>query len=318
MKEMKYLFFDVECANCFEGIGKICEFGYVLTDEKFNVIRADDIPMSPGRGGRNRFYLKGRKNERDLELAYDHSYYLSLPEFPKFYEQIKALMEDKDTICFAYSMNNDIKHIANTCKRYCLEPLDYICYDIQKLAIKYLRQKNQISLHKACMRIVGPTLTIKLQEHLSRDDAKMEMMIFDAVCELMGKTSTEVLNELEFAKVNSVEFLEKISTHENRKRLNSKGHELCLSLSVSREELDNSNYVGKRYNFSGALKAHYNELLIAIDYVKQHNGVLCNNLSKTDFFVVYNQANKEEILNVFKRPFDGKIIIYDELINGGN
>ena len=32
---MKYLFFDIECANCFDGKGKICEFGYIQTDENF-------------------------------------------------------------------------------------------------------------------------------------------------------------------------------------------------------------------------------------------------------------------------------------------
>ena len=46
---MKYLFFDIECSNCHGGIGKMCEFGYVLTDENFNIISQDDIPMSPGK-----------------------------------------------------------------------------------------------------------------------------------------------------------------------------------------------------------------------------------------------------------------------------
>ena len=46
--EMKYLFFDIECANCFDRKGKIFSFGYVLTDEKFNVIEPrEDILVSP-------------------------------------------------------------------------------------------------------------------------------------------------------------------------------------------------------------------------------------------------------------------------------
>ena len=55
---MKYLFFDIECSNCFNGVGKMCEFGYVLVDENLQVITADDIPMSPGKGRGNRFYLR--------------------------------------------------------------------------------------------------------------------------------------------------------------------------------------------------------------------------------------------------------------------
>lgn len=315
---MKYLFFDVECANCFNGVGKICEFGYVLTDEKFNIIRADDIPMSPGRGDRNRFNLTGRKKEKDLELAYDHSYYFSLPEFPKFYNQIKMLMEDEDTICFAYSMDNDIRHIANTCKRYHLDPLNYTCYDIQKLAAWYLEEGGQISLHKACKSIVGPSSTVRLIEHLSRDDAKMEMMIFEAVCVLTNKSSNDLLTLPEFTKVNSIEFLENIAAQKLRKRLRTKGHLLYSSLSVPKEELDNLTYVGKRYNFSSVLKASYDELIIAIDFVKQHGGVLCNDLNKTDFFVAFDDANRDEIVGNFKRPFAGKAITYNELINGEN
>lgn len=315
---MKYLFFDVECSNCFDSIGKICEFGYVLTDEKFNVIKKDDIPMSPGQGKSNRFYLKGRKHERDLELAYEYGYYLSLPEFPHFYQKIKELMEDKDTICFAYSMSNDIRHIANTCKRYRLDPINYTCYDIQTLAYDYLELTKQMSLRKACMSIVGPDAVIRLQEHLSRDDAMMEMMIFQAICELTKKNSLDLLNDPVFAKTNSEEFMQSVVKQVKHKKLKTKGHELYSSLSVDQEELDNPEYVGKRYNFSGELKAHYNELLIAIEYVKQHGGILCNNISKSDYFVAYDQANKDEVVGGFKRPFEGKALIYNELINGGN
>ena len=37
-KVRKLLFFDLECANSDEGIGKICEFGSVTTDLSFNVV----------------------------------------------------------------------------------------------------------------------------------------------------------------------------------------------------------------------------------------------------------------------------------------
>lgn len=178
VKAMKYLFFDIECSNCFNGKGKICEFGYVLTDENFKIIKQDDIPMSPGKGRENRFYLKGRKHEKDIELAYKYDDYFKQPEFNKFYDRIKKIMEDPDTICFAFSMENDISYLHNACTRYNLEPLNYICYDVQQFAKKYLEKKNLMSLKNACHEIVGPHSTVQLQEHLSRDDAKMEMMIF--------------------------------------------------------------------------------------------------------------------------------------------
>lgn len=127
---MKYLFFDIECSNCFNGVGKMCEYGYVLTDDNLHTLKADDIPMSPGRRRDSKFNLKGRKNEKDLELAYEDEFYFEQPEFNHFYKQIKSLMEDPDTICFAYSMNNDIAHLYHACKRYGLEPIKYTCYDV--------------------------------------------------------------------------------------------------------------------------------------------------------------------------------------------
>ena len=190
---MKYLFFDIECSNCFNGVGKMCEFGYVLTDENFHVMKSGDIPMSPGRGEGNRFHLKGRKNEKDLELAYEYSYYLEQPEFPKFHKQIKSLVEDPDTICFAYSMDNDIPHLYHACTRYKLQPFNYVCYDVQKLVAAYLEKKGQMSLRNACLKIVGPNSVVRLQEHLSRDDAEMERLIFEAICILTKTNSKELL-----------------------------------------------------------------------------------------------------------------------------
>jgi hypothetical protein len=44
---MKYLFFDCECANCYDHEGKICSFGYVITDESFRLLEEKDIIINP-------------------------------------------------------------------------------------------------------------------------------------------------------------------------------------------------------------------------------------------------------------------------------
>lgn len=46
-KNMNYLFFDIECANCFEGKAKICEFGYVLINEQFEIIKKELFLINP-------------------------------------------------------------------------------------------------------------------------------------------------------------------------------------------------------------------------------------------------------------------------------
>ena len=44
---MKYLFFDLEFATSRSGILKICEFGYVLTNESFEIIKRDNLIIDP-------------------------------------------------------------------------------------------------------------------------------------------------------------------------------------------------------------------------------------------------------------------------------
>ena len=311
---MKYLFFDIECSNCFNGVGKMCEFGYVLTDENLLVMKKGDIPMSPGKGRESRFHLKGRKHEKDLELAYEYEYYYAQHEFPHFYDQIKKLMEDPDTICFAYSMDNDIPHLYHACTRYKKEPFNYTCYDVQKLVAAYLEKKGQMSLRNACLQIVGKNSVVRLQEHLSRDDAEMERMIFEAICILTQTSSKQLLEQSQFAKTNSVEYMNEVNNRVKRKKLKTAGHELYNSLAVNDEELDKPENIGKRYNISGELKADMNALKVVIELVKSKGGILCNRLSKTDFFICYDEKNKEEILSGFKHPFEGKIFTYQEFI----
>ena len=69
--EHSYLFFDIECANCFGGVGKMCSFGYVLTDEDFNVIDSQDVAMNPE--AEFDWYLFSPKNK--CRLAYSKDYF---------------------------------------------------------------------------------------------------------------------------------------------------------------------------------------------------------------------------------------------------
>ena len=270
--------------------------------------------MSPGKGRDSRFYLKGRKHEKDLELAYEYDYYYSSPEFPLYYDQIKKLMEDPNTVCFAYSMDNDIPHLYHACIRYKKDPISYECYDVQKLVAAYLEKKGQMSLHNACKEIVGPNTMVKLHEHLSRDDAEMEKLIFEAICILTKKKPNELLEESQFARTNSIEYMNRVKERGRRKRLKTAGHELYNSLVVPDSELDKPENIGKRYNISGELKADLNALKVTIELIKHKGGILCNRISKSDFFVVYDEKNRQEILKSFKHPFDGQLITYQEFI----
>ena len=61
---MEYLFFDIECANCDGGNGKICSFGYVLADSRLDVMEKRDIVINP----KAPFKLKGWGNKYYINL----------------------------------------------------------------------------------------------------------------------------------------------------------------------------------------------------------------------------------------------------------
>ena len=287
-------------------------------DEEFNILKTDDIPMSPGRGKDYQFYLKGRNGEKDLELAYEYDFYFSQPEFPHFYQRIKKLMEDPNTICFAYSMQNDIRHIDGTCRRYKLEPLNYTCYDVQMMVGKYLKIKTSVSLHEACTKIVGADAIMNLQEHLSRDDAEMERLIFEKLCEINEKSPQEFLDECGYAKTNSIAFIKRAKERAERKRIRSEGYKLYRSLVCPDEELDKEENIGRRYNISGELKASPKELNEVIDLIKKKNGLFSNLLSKTDYFIVLDEDNKNKLMEILKDvPFTINYLTYQEFMNNG-
>ena len=94
---MKYCFFDIECANCFKdnnGVsrGKICEFGYLITDENFNKIESAEYIINP----------KAPFDEYVLNnmLTYPKQVYLAAQDYNAFYDKIKRLFE-LDDVYFA-------------------------------------------------------------------------------------------------------------------------------------------------------------------------------------------------------------------------
>ena len=62
---MKYLFFDTECCD---GV-HICEFGYVVTDESFNVTEKDVFLIAPEKP----FTLSHPAVRNELKLYFSES-----------------------------------------------------------------------------------------------------------------------------------------------------------------------------------------------------------------------------------------------------
>lgn len=173
---MRILFFDLEYASCKNGC-KICEFGYVITNEKFEIIERNNIIINPNITFDEwdlwalKHILTRTRNEYEERLSFD-----------KYYPKIKGIIESCDFV-LGHSLNNDAKALNDDCKRYNLPSIDFDFYDVKLFYKEYKNTKKEISV----MNILNE-LNVQGQEneHDAKTDAYNTMIEFK-----------EILNKLE-------------------------------------------------------------------------------------------------------------------------
>jgi len=233
---MKYVFFDIECANYVDDIFTICTFGYTITDENFNIIKKEDILINP----------KSRFNKIVLKkiIHYEEKDFLDKPEFKDVYPFIKELLTNKDHLCFGFDVSNDLRFLNGEYKRYNLDPINIKAYDIQHIHKLINNLKTPESLSKAAL-----TMNIELDNvelHNSKDDAYLTMLVAK---ELVKVTGIELVNliaisnhiEIDSAnivspnKIRANELKLLISNYPNR----NKAFCFCLSEKLEKEDKEN-------------------------------------------------------------------------------
>lgn len=182
---MNYLFFDIECANCFNGIGKICSFGYVLCDEKFSVIESDDLLMNPD----TIFDWYLFKEDSKCRLAYTREDYINNPKFPQHYKKIKSLLEASNQIIFGFGCQNDVATIATECLRYDLDLIDFNCHDIHTVLEKIYEIKGGLGTYVEKFEIP----TAGMEFHDSKADAFFTMKVTEKLMNDQKKPLKEIL-----------------------------------------------------------------------------------------------------------------------------
>ena len=179
---MRYLSFDIECCD-----GKhICEFGYIITNDKFKVIKKDVFIINPDKP----FALTGRKDHKDLTLFFPEETYFNSPLFTDCYDKIKTLLEAPNQIIVGYAIKNDIAFLRTACKRYGLNPLNFNFFDSQKLYSEYANDKEGISLETAA-NIFG--LEKPQYLHKSDDDALLAIRLVEQICMALEMTLQDVM-----------------------------------------------------------------------------------------------------------------------------
>ncbi|MCR5189562.1 MAG: hypothetical protein K6C97_11560, partial [Treponema sp.] len=214
MVHKSYVFFDCECANTYEGIGKICSLGYVICDDELNVIESEDVVMNPE--CEFDWYLFSGKG--GIKLAYSKDYFRSKPNYESYYKDIKKLLTTGNRYIAGFAVGNDVGFVNNSCERYNLPFIQFRAFDLERYLEKKYEKKQKLS---EWAQEFGVNLE-KFQTHKSVDDAMMTMLCLKAECMRTGQTVEEIITADKNLFVSNEQILEQAAERAYRKEMMEK------------------------------------------------------------------------------------------------
>ena len=300
---MRYLFFDIEGANCYNFVSKMCTFGYVITDEKFNLKSKIDViinPCSPF----DRHIL--RKNIH----AYPIETYSTRPPFNYFYKSIKNILEFNEQLIVGWSIDNDVRYVYDACKRYNLKQIQYKYLDLQKVIVKVENLENPPSLESICEKYGIETLI----SHKSDDDAFLTMKIAEKVCNSLNLTLEELYDKYNDCSSTVKKFASNLLTDEelsNRINRRKIAH-LIMSLKSKNRFISEEISKDDVYAFSvKVIDKHKTNLKTIIRHIYDCGAKCVNSFSEANVVVSYTKSLKH-----YKQNYESetvKVITYKQL-----
>ncbi len=298
---MDYLFFDVECANCFNGTGKLCEFGYVLTDDKFNIKEKQNFLINPDEKF-DHYVIKNMLNFTKEE-------YLASPKFNEFYPKIYGLLTAENTAVVGHTVGGDAKYVGADCMRYKLSPPDFEHIDIVEIYKGINDKKDAVSLVK-----MSELFNIEVPDdvHCALTDAELTMRCAEALAKNTGLSLLELAEKYPRAKGK----LENYREEYLRKKLYNRFIRECKRkglLELNSEQKKNVNEFrriasaegkfynpklrGKKicisYNYEGY---NYENVLKIIQLTANFGARNISRATKCDIFVKYDIKYKEGLV----------------------
>lgn len=301
MNHKSFVFFDCECANTFDGVGKICSIGYVITDDDLNVIESEDVLINPE--CEFDWYLFSGKGE--CKLAYSKDYFRIKPNFEAYYKDIKKLFTTGNRFILGYAVGNDVGFVNSACERYAKDYIQFRAFDIEKLLNKKYETHKKLT---QWAEFFGVNLA-KFQSHKSVDDAMMTMLCLKRYCEQEGKTVDEVLSENKDFFVSNEQILEQAEERAYKKEMTEKIHRLFNKKSPKPHFKTVLNEV---YEIDGKI---LKDVDLGFELVKQiydNGGVVKEHLVGNGNAVFDSMPNQQLAAKIEKRGL--KIVLLDDLL----
>lgn len=283
---MNFVFFDTECANCLGGEGKICSFGYVKTDMQFNVIKKKDILINPDA----KFLLGNAKTGKGISLAYPLFKFRDSKKFPFYYAEIKKILEDKNNIIFGFSVDQDIRYLIYTCKRYALKELSYNAFDIQLFDKCICQGKNTHGLDYLIKKYNLKSLTY----HRSDDDAYMSMEIFKRLCEEINLNPCDAVKEYSKCFIDNKkvakDFEERKKKIIEKQLIEKMFDEFLTPMAINDITNYDEFFVNKKIVFERKLfNENKDEMMLLKEKIYKKGGMIVKNFEDADYIIIkYN------------------------------
>ncbi len=309
---MKYLFFDIECAD--GGKATICSFGYVIADMNFNIIEKKDIIINP----EAEFCVTGRKNRPDVGFAYPEEYFLQAQNFAHFHEEIKNLVENEEFYIVGHSIFNDVRFLKKTCKKYKLKQFTYKFFDTQRMYSELFEDRKQISLENA---LISLGVFDEFESHKSDEDARATMLLLKALLEKANMSFEEYKNSTNHCsgKVENGRYSwdytppKKIEQARREKNGLTKDNIICRGKEnwiIFIRYLDYGHSVGEKSNKLIGKKVtvsknyeveHFKEMINLVGMIKAAGGEYVLKASESDIFVTFDTVDEEGNLRYCSR-----------------
>ena len=306
MKPMKFLFFDCECANCYNHEGKICSFGYVITDTSFSVLESKDLIINPDAPFDPHVLGVGANS---IDLAYSPIRFTTAEKFPFFFPTIAGLLTDQETMVFGYAIDNDIGFLLSECRRYKKEMPLFLYHDIQEIYRVYDAYERSPSLEDALKGLKIPF--DDFEGHESKDDAVMSMLVLKGLLLAKGTDLKGLLDAYPSAtghvRLNLLQaHLDALPVRYdvpfNRDVMRDFN---LLTYSSVDEPLDNK-LDGYGFLFSPTLKKDAERSLPLAHDLIAHRGLVIRNLREASYYLVRDGEEKEAVEPLFA---DSSIVV---------
>ena len=182
---MNYLAFDIEAANGFK-LYSICSIGFVIADEKFNILSQFNLWINP----KTKYNLNGTRSNIEINLNLDKEVLNKAPLFSERFDEINQLLTNKNYCVVGHAVESDVRMLNAALKKYKLKPINFEFICSQLLYKSIVGGKDVKSLTK-----IADELNEKFNAHSADEDAKMSMLTLKHLTEKTGKTLQELLCE---------------------------------------------------------------------------------------------------------------------------